>query len=349
MDKRFTLRSFLLLFLISSAFGQFFRGGPCKSNGCGPGEFIPLPPDQLLFGKTCKSKGCGILRGPFGDVIFGGGCKSKGCPVPSGFPIPGVSPSPVPRRTRRPRRPRRPQPICCTPDGCLRGYRPQCMSGSLSPSLAALGYFSASGSCSGALSKFSCARAEVICSGNRGRCVYKRCGGGRGPRPSRRPGARPSRRPAHPSPWPKSKARYGARFLNVTEGFVLGALQTERQVAGFCKSKRCPFGTPDQVVFGGQCKSKGCAVVNTPGGPLLFGGGCKSKGCPLPPGFVVPGGSPSPRPRRPRRSRGPRPAPSPLPPLPPRVRPFQPPRRGQCCFARPCKTQRICRCILSRL
>lgn len=345
MVCRLVICSALLLISSTSVLGQipFFGQNPCKSKGCGPGEFIPVP-GGFFFGKECKSKGCGILRGPGGDIFFGGGCKSKGCPIPPGFPIPGLPPSPVPRPSRRPPRtrpPRVPTPICCTPNGCLRGYRTQCMAGALTPSLASLGYYSASGSCSGQMSKFKCARAEVICSGNRGRCVFKKCPGRQTPRP------RPSGKPRH-SPKPGYKTQYPHRLLNTTAEMEIDLLGTQRQTAGFCKSKGCPFGPPEQIIFGGACKSKGCGVVNTPGGPLFFGGACKSKGCPVPPGFVVaPSPLPPRRPRRPRRPRQPRPRASPLPPLPLPVPPFVPPRSGLCCFARPCRTQRICRCILS--
>lgn len=305
---------------------------PCKSKGCGPGEFIPIQ-SGFFFGKECKSGGCGVLRGPGGDTFFGAGCKSKGCPLTPGFPIPGLSPSPRPSNSPRPKR--RP-PVCCTPGGCLRGYRTQCMAGALTPRLATLGYYSAGGSCSGALKKFPCRRAEVICTGNRGRCVYKKCRGQ--PRPSRSPRPRRSK-----SPKPSHPPHYPHRLLNVTEEMSLDLISTQRQTSAFCKSKGCPFGPPDQIIFGGACKSKGCGIVNTPNGPIFFGGGCKSKGCPLPPGFF----SPSPVPRPSRRPTPPRPRPSRR-PLPPGVPPFRPPRKGQCCFARPCNTQRICRCVLSR-
>lgn len=295
--------------------GNVVAQGPCKSKGCGGGTFVPVP-DGFYFGKECKSKGCGILKSPSGDTFIGGGCKSKGCPLPPGTTIPGVSPTPLP-----------PQPdVCCTPEGCRSGYRRQCMAGALTLRLALQGYFVASGSCSGPLKKFRCKSAEGICSGNRGRCVYKRCKrrGKRSPSPSPKP-KNPHPYPPYPY-WPQTPSRM---YINVTEGL---ARSTGRQES-LCKSKGCPFGEPDEIFFGGSCKSKGCGIVNTPSGPIYVGGACKSKGCPVPPGLLT---KPSPAPSR-----------RPNPPLPPRVPAFRPPKRGQCCFARKCNTQRLCRCTLA--
>lgn len=347
----------------------------------GQSQFVPLPggqavaPGQLFFGANCKSKGCGIQQGPFGPVFFGGGCKSKGCPIPPGFEVPGVPATPLPPAP----------PVCCTPDGCLNGYKTECLIGALTPRLRTQGFFVASGSCSGRQRKFNCRSAESVCAGNRRRCVFKRCRRNRPGRPrpprtrppaTRPPGTRPpGTRPRPPKPVPGRKSKHPYpysrmlsedeesdepvvdtddryfqlidRMINISRTGGDDRLPSAVRQFGFggCKSKSCPFGVfPNgnvpgggQFVFGGACKSKGCGIVQGPGGPVYFGGACKSKGCPLPPGFVIP--TPSPPPAEPVPED---------PKLPPGVPPFRPPGRRDCCFARPCETQRICRCVLNQ-
>ncbi|PXF40773.1 hypothetical protein BWQ96_09535 [Gracilariopsis chorda] len=334
-----------------------------------------------FFGANCKSKGCGIVNGPFGPVFFGGACKSKGCPVPPGVSVPGVPATPLPPAP----------PVCCTPDGCFNGYRTECLTGALSPRLAVQGYFVASGSCSGPLTRFDCRRAENVCSGNRARCVFRGCPPP--PRPMPRPmppGMQPRPKPCkkgHCKPYPVYVDRQATtdeeimsnlgpkvdteepyfklidRMINLSYGvpsdIPISLRQKFKFKGGFggCKSKGCPFGAfpgafpqglttqgfttqglggQGGLFFGGNCKSKGCGIVQGPFGPVYFGGACKSKGCPVPPGFSIGPATPTPQ------------APTPAPTLPDRIPPFVPPPPNSCCFVRPCATQRLCRCVLNK-
>ncbi|CAN8068307.1 unnamed protein product [Agarophyton chilense] len=344
-----------------------------------------------FFGANCKSKGCGIVQGPFGPVFFGGACKSKGCPVPPGVNVPGVPTTPLPPAP----------PVCCTPDGCLNGYRTECVVGALNPRLASQGYFVASGSCSGTLTRFDCSRAETVCSGNRARCEFRRCPPPPQPMPRPRP---PMPRPMPPvqRPCKHGPCKYVDRQLvedetvlndlgpkvdtenpyfqlidrminlsyvasatgfNAADSLDAAVLRKFKFKGGFpsCKSKGCPFGVFPGAVAGagvptganipgavpgstfpggnffpgGNCKSKGCGIIQGPFGAVYVGGACKSKGCPVPPGFNVGPATPAPQ------------APSPAPRLPDRIPPFVPPPAGSCCFVRPCSTQRLCRCVLN--
>lgn len=303
----------------------------CKSKGCGFAGFG--------FGPNCKSKGCGIRGGPFGPIYFGGACKSKGCPVPPGFNVPGPPNQPLPPAP----------PVCCTPQGCLNGYRTECIGGALSPALAAQGYFSASGSCSGPLTEFNCADVASVCTGNRGRCVFEQCPPPpptapppTAPPPTNRPRTEPPRSRPHPIPPPKTPAPYGkgayshmAIHENWSAGDDMYGQYLDEQVdlavsVRQCKSKGCGF-----AGFNGNCKSKGCGLFAGPGGPFFQGGACKSKGCPVPPTFNIP---PQPLPGQPPVA-PPQPLPVPVPQVPA-------PRPGDCCFTRPCNTQRICKCVL---
>lgn len=305
----------IFVVLVQDVFAQ----GPCKSKGCGGGTFVSVE-GNFFFGKECKSKGCGILKSPSGDLFIGGGCKSKGCPLPPGTNIPGTPTLPAPP----------PPNVCCTPEGCRDGYSRKCIAGVLTQRLALEGYFVASGSCSGRLRKFRCNSAESVCTGNRGRCVYKQCPKRRRRTPSPTPKPKnPHVYPPHPY-WP-NKPSYRMQFMNETN-FVVRHDDKGSGVESLCKSKGCPFGEPKEIFFGGSCKSKGCGIVDSSSGPIYVGGACKSKGCPFP-AILLTSPSPSPRSR-------------PKPELPPRVPAFRPPKRGQCCFARPCNTQRLCRCVL---
>ncbi|KAI0562825.1 hypothetical protein FGB62_52g03 [Gracilaria domingensis] len=213
-----------------------------------------------FFGANCKSKGCGIVQGPFGPVFFGGACKSKGCPIPPGVNVPGVPTTPLPPAP----------PVCCTPDGCLNGYRTECIVGALNPRLAAQGYFVASGACSGPPTRFDCRRAEIVCSGNRARCIFNRCP------PPPRP-AMPRPRPMQPRPCKgKKHCAYVDRQLVEDEGVAhdLGPkVDTEHPY----------FQLIDRMInlsYSGHAESLGSDVARQ----LKFKGGfpsCKSKGCPF--------------------------------------------------------------------
>lgn len=261
-----------------------------------------------FFGANCKSKGCGIVQGPFGPVFFGGACKSKGCPVPPGVNIPGIPATPLPPAP----------PVCCTPDGCLNGYRTECVVGALNPRLAAQGYFVASGACSGQLTRFDCRRAETVCSGNRARCVFRQC-----PRPPSPPSTRPpmTNPPAMMKPMPRPCKRGHCKYIpkyvdrqvneatEVPEDFgpmvdteepyfqlidrminlshttpadiPISLRQKFKFKGGFagCKSKGCPFGVfPGAAQLGTVPVTAGLPAGNFFGGNF-FGGNCKSKGC----------------------------------------------------------------------
>lgn len=283
---------------------------------------------------------------------------------PAGAAAPPDLPQPPPvLRMRKPsanlpwfmyRRYPKPPERCCSPDRCVQGYFAACMAGALTPRHRRMGFFSSSGSCSGPRVRFDCSRYEQECDGNRGRCEFRPCSQTDSPWH------------AHTNPNPNgtlipvpglladraaAREKCAQAAAHGEEGKVCTKEQLKKDFADDRRHReRRVEVDPEEEKEGEQAPENGEAQrrgeveeedaeeVEPDDGEIVYEEDEPGEGPP-------PEGEEEVEPRE--RRRGPPKGVDMgyIPEVPRRLTPMQYPPAGSCCFARPCATQLVCRCV----